>query len=465
MICYEYKPKKRRIWRGRYQLENETRLTDISLHSRDRQVAKERLRKIVREKEQEREGMILPGSIRSAAPKNLVDHLDGYVADLDKAGRSESHVYHVEKRVKRLIAECSWHRCGDISSDSFQKWRVRQKGKSPKTLNEYLNSASSFCNWMVRQARIVGNPLKYVAKVNVKGNERVKRRALSDDETRRLLAVAGPRKVVYQTALCTGLRRGEMEALEWGDLDLDTAAPVIKLRASTTKNKRAAVLPIYAKLAEELKQHRPAVWLASDFVFADIIPSMKVFKNDLKAADVPFIDDQGQRIDFHALRKTYCTNLAIANVNPWLAMKLMRHSDINLTTKVYTDAGKLPLRESLGRLPDFFLSSPVFGSGKLEVYQAKGMNQNLECSHGRSQESGFSGQAVSLAGNDGEEGDPRESIDSIDESHDLALAGATSQNGRMAERGGFEPPVPREQYDGLANRCFRPLSHLSVSLN
>ena len=209
MICYEYKPKKRRIWRGRYQLENETRLTDISLHSRDRQVAKERLRKIVREKEQEREGMILPGSIRSAAPKNLVDHLDGYVADLDKAGRSESHVYHVEKRVKRLIAECSWHRCGDISSDSFQKWRVRQKGKSPKTLNEYLNSASSFCNWMVRQARIVGNPLKYVAKGNVKGNERVKRRALTDDETRRLLAVAGPRKVVYQTALCTGLRRAK----------------------------------------------------------------------------------------------------------------------------------------------------------------------------------------------------------------------------------------------------------------
>ena len=287
---------------------------------------------------------------------------------------------------------------------------------------------------------IVANPLKYVAKGNVKGNETVKRRALTDDETQRLLAVAGPRKIVYQTALCTGLRRGEMEALDWGDLALDTAAPVIKLRASTTKNKRAAVLPIYAKLAEELKRHRPALWSVSDCVFADIIPSMKVFKNDLKAADVPFIDDQGQRIDFHALRKTYCTNLAIANVNPWLAMKLMRPSDINLTTKVYTDAGKLPLRESLGRLPDFF---PAFRSDKLEVYQAKGMNQNLECSHGRSQESGFSGQAVSSAGNDGEEGDLLETIDSIDESHDLALAGATGQNARMAERGGFEPPVPR----------------------
>src|SRR5258708_6352641 len=31
----------------------------------------------------------------------------------------------------------------------------------------------------------------------------------------------------------------------------------------------------------------------------------------------------------------------------------------------------------------------------------------------------------------------------------------------MAERGGFEPPVHLKAYDGLANRCFRPLSHLS----
>ena len=34
---------------------------------------------------------------------------------------------------------------------------------------------------------------------------------------------------------------------------------------------------------------------------------------------------------------------------------------------------------------------------------------------------------------------------------------------RLAERGGFEPPVEVSPYDGLANRCFRPLSHLSVS--
>jgi hypothetical protein len=35
----------------------------------------------------------------------------------------------------------------------------------------------------------------------------------------------------------------------------------------------------------------------------------------------------------------------------------------------------------------------------------------------------------------------------------------------LAERRGFEPPVEVSPYDGLANRCFRPLSHLSARGN
>ena len=96
----------------------------------------------------------------------------------------------------------------------------------------------------------------------------------------------------------------------------------------------------------------------------------------------------------------------------------------HLTTKVYTDAGKLPLRESLGRLPDFF---PALG-------------KSCDVSHQRSQESGFAGQMVSRVVTDGEENDLRETIASIDESHDLALAGATGQKNEKMEAGGFEPP-------------------------
>ena len=35
----------------------------------------------------------------------------------------------------------------------------------------------------------------------------------------------------------------------------------------------------------------------------------------------------------------------------------------------------------------------------------------------------------------------------------------------MAERAGFEPAVEFDPYDGLANRSFRPLRHLSASVH
>src|SRR3546814_9132289 len=34
--------------------------------------------------------------------------------------------------------------------------------------------------------------------------------------------------------------------------------------------------------------------------------------------------------------------------------------------------------------------------------------------------------------------------------------------GPVAETEGFEPPVPFAQYDGLANRWFQPLTHVSA---
>ena len=34
----------------------------------------------------------------------------------------------------------------------------------------------------------------------------------------------------------------------------------------------------------------------------------------------------------------------------------------------------------------------------------------------------------------------------------------------MAERAGFEPAVEFDPYDGLANRSFRPLRHLSAHI-
>ena len=72
-------------------------------------------------------------------------------------------------------------------------------------------------------------------------------------EIQRLLAVAWPRKAIYLTAVFTGLRRGELAALEWGDVHLNNPNPFLNVRASTTKNHRQAVIPLHRDVVTELE--------------------------------------------------------------------------------------------------------------------------------------------------------------------------------------------------------------------
>lgn len=81
------------------------------------------------------------------------------------------------------------------------------------------------------------NPLKYVERVDTRGKAQF-RRALSQDEVRRLLTAAPHfRAVVYLTAIYTGLRRNELNQLRWGDLHLDGPEPFVCAPASITKSK------------------------------------------------------------------------------------------------------------------------------------------------------------------------------------------------------------------------------------
>ncbi|MGA2140490.1 MAG: hypothetical protein ABSH14_16655 [Verrucomicrobiia bacterium] len=82
MICYVYKRKGRRTWRGRYKLAGQDRITEVPLDIADWQAALKKLHDIVREREQEEAGIIPPRSLRDAGQRDLADHLTDFVADL-----------------------------------------------------------------------------------------------------------------------------------------------------------------------------------------------------------------------------------------------------------------------------------------------------------------------------------------------------------------------------------------------
>jgi hypothetical protein len=214
-----------------------------------------------------------------------------------------------------------------------------------------LASISSLLNWLEKHERIPRNPLKHVQKVPTHGEKVRPRRAFSEDEMQRLLAVAGTRKVVYFAAVHTGLRRGELAALEPFDVHLDVPKPYINARATTTKNRKQATIALHPELVTELHIHRASLPEMATHIFAEAMPTMKVFKADLAAAGIPFLDARGYRADFHSFRHTLGTRLALAGVKPRIAMEIMRHSDMRLTNQIYTDMGLLPVADAVLELP------------------------------------------------------------------------------------------------------------------
>ena len=63
------------------------------------------------------------------------------------------------------------------------------------------------------------------------------------------------------------------------------------------------------------------------------------------------MDNQGRFADFHALRMTFSTLVALVEASERIRMELNRHSDPRLTAHTYTDASMLPLWAAISRLP------------------------------------------------------------------------------------------------------------------
>ena len=381
MILTVFRPKRikngkarvARSYRGRYRLDEGDKLTDIPLRTTDKRVARERLERIVREKQLEAVGVLSPHRTALQAP--LEKHLSDYLADLQAVGRDYQYIFDLKNRVRRLIRECHWTLLKEVSSDSFLAWRARQT-LAPKTLNEYLASARSLFSWMVKHGRIDRNPLAQVEKVQSNGKQLRPRRAFTRVEFQRLLAVAGPRRALYLTAVFTGLRRGELAALEWDDVDLDAERPFLKARASTTKNRKEAVVGLHEDVVAELRLMQPGRTAPNKRVFEGLMPRIKRFRADLRRANVDYINVKGQRADFHSLRYTLATNLAIAGTPPRISIEIMRHSDIRLTSKTYTDAGLLAVWDKVANLPSFTTGHPVEDS-QIDSQDSQIDSQNL----------------------------------------------------------------------------------------
>ena len=422
MIAFQYKPKRKqggkrkaaRLWRARLRMPWETKTTDISLRTTDKQSAQQRLNELIQEREAEHSGRSPSKAVREALQQPLADLLEGFLTDLDLQNCSAHYIQVVGSHARRTFTGCDWKCLADVDAGAFMKFRATlrtRKGEvlSARAQNDWLDSLTVFFNWLVSPRKVLKeNPLADISKVSIRGAKKIKRRALSFTEFDQLLQVAGPNRAVYHFAARTGLRRGEIKQVRVYDLHLVGAEPYVAVRGSTTKNGKDDIRDLSPELVVDLQKLIPANAEADDFVFHRV-PRVPELCADLKKAGIPFLDDLGQRLDFHALRKTFNTHLALCGVQVRERMAIMRHTDPKLTDLPYLDVQKLRLREALAKLP------PVSPARVAEQ-----TNAQID-----SHATGFSMQDAASAGTQGNDKDAAQTVGTEDDGHALVLCGTS----------------------------------------
>ncbi|MBK6942234.1 MAG: tyrosine-type recombinase/integrase [Planctomycetes bacterium] len=160
----------------------------------------------------------------------------------------------------------------------------------------------AFVSWAERSGLTPDKRLSgLVPKQDENADRRKVRRALTDEELQCLVATAAKhdRAAWYLAAIHAGLRRGDLIALTWGDVDFDAQSLTIR----DGKAKRPDVLPMHEQLAAALKAMRPATALPSARVFAAEVTN-EMRRDDFLEAKIPLVDAEGRTADLHALRTT-----------------------------------------------------------------------------------------------------------------------------------------------------------------
>jgi integrase len=120
---------------------------------------------------------------------------------------------------------------------------------------------------------------------------------------------------------------------------LEAEPPTVTVAAAYSKRRRDDVQPIRPDLAEAI---RP--WPASRPPGKPIFGNLTKYTNlltqaDLEAAGVPYRDGSDRVADFHSLRHSFVTALAMSNAPVMVIQSLARHSTPSLILRVYAYVG------------------------------------------------------------------------------------------------------------------------------
>jgi integrase len=168
------------------------------------------------------------------------------------------------------------------------------------------------------------------------------RPSFTADQARAIITAAqGQYRVMFAIAAMTGLRVGEILALQVGDFDLQRGFMTVrrsvwKRKVSVPKTSTSqAVLPLPDALVSLVRTH--IATLKSEWLFLNNRGKLFVSERVVLAGLWPVLDKLGiPRCGIHAFRHTHASLLLDTGATPKEAQEQLRHADPRITIGLYS---------------------------------------------------------------------------------------------------------------------------------
>ena len=173
-------------------------------------------------------------------------------------------------------------------------------------------------------------------------------RVLAPGQIRLLLEqLDKPYRIMVLVAACLGLRTSEIMGLQWGDFNWEDCTILIRRgvvngKSGDTKTEASRkALPVDPRLVSPLKELRKCSLHkgSQDWVFTNRAGRPRAQQNILQRHLRPAAVRAGiGKIGWHTFRHSYSTILRAAGTDIKVQQELLRHSTIQSTMNIYTQA-------------------------------------------------------------------------------------------------------------------------------
>lgn len=203
--------------------------------------------------------------------KTISEAVDAYLLSLQKKKVSSSHLYSVEKRLRKFEADHGeWLACdlsGEVASDWLEDLKL-----ADQTVNHYRAALVQLFNHALDAGLVDRNPVLKVTKRKVSSGEVG---ILTPDEIASLLERAD-KEILPGLALgfFTGIRRAELCRMDWSEIDFEQ--DLVEVKASKSKTASRRLVPMRKNLKAWLAPFRQ--------LRGPVMPSEMIWRTRLASA-------------------------------------------------------------------------------------------------------------------------------------------------------------------------------------